>query len=139
MGVVSIVLLLSSAALFGAMLLFTLIVAPLVHSRLPAAEASQFLRAVFPRYYLFNGLLALVATLVAWQYSLFLFTLALLVLAGFVVAGGYLLPAINRARERRAQGEEAAQRFATLHRASVVVNLAQLLLLALILVRLSSA
>jgi hypothetical protein len=48
----------------------------------------------------------------------------------FVFARQQLMPAINRARDARAAGEQsAAGRFRRLHGLSVLVNLAQLLLL----------
>ena len=39
--------------LLGGMLFFPIVVAPVVFVALPAAEAGTFLRAMFPRYYLF--------------------------------------------------------------------------------------
>jgi hypothetical protein len=47
---------------------------------------------------------------------------------GFVIVRYGLIPKIEIAREGRAQGDEAARaQFATLHRLSVFINLAQML------------
>ena len=39
--------------LLGGMLFFPIVVAPIVFTSLPELEAGQFLRSMFPRYYLF--------------------------------------------------------------------------------------
>ena len=42
----------SVATLFGSMAFFSCVMAPLIFIKLEAATASQFIRSVFPRYYL---------------------------------------------------------------------------------------
>lgn len=129
-------LVLSAAALFGGMLMFSLVVAPRVHQRLPRETASELLHGLFPWYYGYCGALALVLAATAWWTdALWVFVFSLPVLAGFAFAGAYLLPALNRAQEYRDEDPLAADRFTRLHRTSMLINLAQMILLAIILVR----
>ena len=118
--------------LTGSMLLFALVVAPTVFRALPAEQAGPFLRALFPRYYLWGLVAALLATLLAvWANAGGLVISACAtVTVLFVFARQNLMPAINRARLRQLDGDEAAAaRFKRLHGASVLINLLQLLLL----------
>lgn len=119
--------------LTGSMLFFALVVAPTVFRALPAEQAGPFLRALFPRYYLWGLVAALLTTLLAlWANAggpVIVACATVTVL--FVFARQNLMPAINRARLRQLDGDEAAaSRFRRLHGASVLVNLLQLLLLA---------
>ena len=49
--------------LLGAMLFFPAVVAPVVFTSLPEAQAGAFLRSMFPRYYVFMIALSLIAAL----------------------------------------------------------------------------
>ena len=49
--------------LLGAMLFFPSVVAPVVFTSLPEAQAGAFLRSMFPRYYAFMIALSLIAAL----------------------------------------------------------------------------
>lgn len=136
MNPVTWLMVLTGAALFGGMLMFSLVVAPRVHARLPRETAADFLHGLFPWYYGYCGGLAVVLAATAWWTdALWVFVLSLPVVAGFAFAGGYLLPALNRAREQRDENPAADDRFRHLHRMSMLVNLIQMLLLAAILVR----
>ena len=112
---------------FGGMTFFSIVVAPLVFTKLPPETAGGFIRQMFPWYYLTMGattLLALVAMIPA-QYegpaSEGVLTLA--VLSGFIFARQVLMPSINRARDAELAGRETAgRRFARLHRTSVLIN-----------------
>ena len=68
-------------ASLGAMLFFSAAVAPTVFKVLPEDHAGAFLRAVFPRYFLINGLAATVAGLVAFELAASI----ILLLSGAVV------------------------------------------------------
>ena len=54
--------------LLGGMLFFPSVVAPVVFASLPEAQAGAFLRAMFPRYYVFMIILSLAAA-VMYQLS----------------------------------------------------------------------
>lgn len=117
------------AALFGGMVFFPAVVAPLVFRTLDEASAGRFLRALFPRYYAFMiatagaaGLLVLFAAEESWR------ALVLLSIAASTLAVRQLLvPRLNAWRDAELAGDAAAaRRFAIGHRASVLVNVAQL-------------
>jgi len=118
-----------AAAVFGAMLFFAGVVAPLVFAQFPEEEAGAFIRRLFPRYY---DVLAIASALAA---VLALGTLEGGILAAvaalFVVSRFWLMPRINVARDA---GAAAVQRFELLHRASVIINLAQMVALIVVMV-----
>ncbi|MCR9221040.1 MAG: DUF4149 domain-containing protein [Alphaproteobacteria bacterium] len=127
--------LLIAAALLGAMLFFAAIVAPSVFRFLEGEAAQRFLRGIFPRYYVAGLAVALLAAAAAgaaddWAAAGLLAAVA----GGFGVSRWGLVDRINAARDADLTGDAAAgARFKALHRASVLINLAQMLaLLALI-------
>ena len=119
-------------ALAGSMLFFALAVAPTVFRSLPAEHAGAFLRMLFPRYYLWGIVVALACSLSAWlsETGGVATGVSLAVLLLFVYARQFLMPAINRARDRDLEGDsQAGASFRALHLQSVLINALQLLLL----------
>jgi hypothetical protein len=135
-GMMDVVALFTLAVLLGGMVFFASVMAPLVFTRLPAAEAGRFIRAVFPWYYLFvliNAAVAAVALLPRWL------AVVMAVVAGMTVwLRWWLMPRINGWSDaaqapRDAPGDAAAagvakRRFDQGHRASVLLNMLQMLL-----------
>lgn len=113
------------AASLGAMLFFSAIVTPVMFRVLAPDHAGRFLRAVFPLYFLMNGGLAAVAGLLALHP---LASPLLLAAAAVMIAVRVgVIPVINRARDAMAGGEAQAKRkFDMWHRASVVINLVEM-------------
>lgn len=117
-------------ALAGSMVFFAATVAPTVFGALPADQAGSFLRAFFPKYYLWGLVVALLASIVAMGTTPLLGALCALVAVLFGYARQVLMPRINRARDAALIGEAGAERrFQTLHLQSVLINGLQLLLL----------
>ena len=121
--------------LLGAMLFFPSVVAPVVFTSLPEAQAGGFLRSMFPRYYSFMIALSLIATLLflvandesAYQAAV----VCLFVGVSTLWVRQWLLPRINAARDAQLAGDaEAGRRFDRDHKLSVGINLLQLALLA---------
>ena len=116
------------ATLFGGMVFFPSIVAPVVFRALDEAGARAFLRALFPRYYAFIiGLSALWAGTLAggfrWAECGWLAAVALSTLWVRQV----LMPRINDARDASLTGDEDAQkRFDRGHKLSVRINMVQM-------------
>lgn len=125
------------ATLFGGMVFFPSVVAPLVFRVLDTDDAGRFLRALFPRYYAFviatSGLAAFGAALANLGHGLVL----LLVAVSTLVVRQWLVPRINGWRDRSRAGDEAATvYFDRGHRLSVWINMAQMIaVLVLIVVR----
>lgn len=115
------------AVLFGGMMTFSFMFAPLVFAKLPGETAGAFIRAVFPWYYLFVLAVAgLAAALLAAGAPVPAWVMALVALGG-ALARQALMPAINRFRDRQMAGEAGAGRwFSWLHQGSVVLNLVQI-------------
>ena len=116
-------------ASLGAMLFFSATIAPTVFKVLPEAHAGSFLRAVFPKYFLINGVAAVVAGLLAVE----LVALTILLISGATLLGiRYIaIPVVNKARDQMLTGVEMAKvRFDTWHRGIVVLNIIEMLALA---------
>lgn len=122
------------AALFGGMLMFMAVFAPLVFRNLPEETAAGFMRALFPVYYRVGGVLALVAALplVAAQSYMLEIALLVVVAAGFVFANKVLRPRLNKARD-----ESRKDDFRRLHGVSMLLHLAQFIAITVVLVRLA--
>jgi len=127
--------LVATALLFGSMVFFAVVVAPQVFRALEPASAGAFLRRLFPVYYVWGAGLA-AAGAVAFLPILPEASLVLAVVAaGFVFARQALMPRINAYRDLELGGDAAARRpFARLHGLSVAINLAQIALVAVVLV-----
>lgn len=118
--------------LVSSMLFFAIAVAPTVFKALPADQAGKFLRSFFPRYYLWGLAMAIVCTLVALTagVSHAVSAICAVVTIMFIYARQFLMPEINRARDRGLDGDEIAdKRFKWLHLQSVLINGVQLILL----------
>lgn len=122
--------------LLGSMVFFAAVVAPSAFRALGAEEAGRFLRRIFPRYYLWGIILSTVALLVCLFHSPKGAFLMALVLAGFVYSRQFLTPAINAAKDRWNESESPRDKseFSRLHRRSVIINVAQMAMLAIIII-----
>lgn len=117
------------AAMFGGMLIFSLLFAPLVFTKLAPETAGRFIRAVFPWYYAWVLLFSALAAGALWLLGAGTAQVALAaaIAAGAVVSRWPLMSHINALRDRQLAGDAAAGRsFDRMHRLSVVINLAQL-------------
>lgn len=126
---------LSMAGMVGGIVFFTFVVAPTIFVVLGAESGGRFVRALFPRYYLWNAILGAVA-LPAYVAGPLCFpeyrgpsvgvqsTLLLAIILVMLYGGNSLVPAINRARD---EGPASGERFNRLHRRSVVLNAAAMI------------
>ena len=125
-----------TASALGVMLFFSLVMAPLVFIKLPAEEAGRFIRALFPWYYLVSGVLATLATMLLVASSTVDSLLAASVAVAALVSRQVLMPRINKARDQMLAGDLLAGRsFNRGHKASVIINGAQILLLCVVIWR----
>lgn len=130
------VYLIALAAWVGSILFFSFGVAPIIFKVLGADAGAEFVRALFPRYYLWGSIAGAVALPAAIAVPLAFPELrgpgvgvqAMTILAGTLImlyAGNSLTPAINAPRDA---GPAAKERFDQLHRRSVRLNGVALLL-----------
>lgn len=124
--------------LLGGMLFFPVVVAPIVFTSLPELEAGQFLRSMFPRYYLFMIFFSALAfglyQSAAGSEANIAATVCLLVALSTLWVRQSLVPRINDARDEQLAGDtDAAAKFDRGHKLSVVINMLQLVALVAIL------
>jgi len=137
---IDLIALFALAVLFGGMVFFAAILAPLVFTRLPFEVAGAFIRAVFPVYYLFvliNAALAAgaLAPRLPWDAA------AMAVVAALTLwLRQGLMPHINRLSDAAKAGDASVKlRFDAAHRLSVILNMVQMLVVAAVLARFATA
>ena len=139
MTIVASAVLVAVACVFGGMVFFAFVYAPLVFIKLGTEGGGRFIREVFPVYYVAMGAVSIVAAVLLAFAGVARGADALaMACAGivFFLARFVLLPIINRNRDAGQAGDGAAKkRFDALHRVSVVVNLVQMLAVLAVLVR----
>ncbi|MDG2034025.1 MAG: DUF4149 domain-containing protein [Rhodospirillales bacterium] len=120
--------LVSSATLMGSMVFFSGVMAPLIFIKLDEGTAGQFVRSIFPWYYLVIAGMSLIGSvsLVIIQ-PLPSAILAVIAIAAFL-ARQVLMPRINEHRAKMVGGDNGAERaFQRLHSFSVWINNGQLI------------
>jgi len=121
---------LALAALFGGMVFFGTVMAPLVFAKLPSETAGMFIRVAFPRYYFYVSITSVLAAIGLWlRGAPALAILPALVLAVTLWLWIQWLPHLNALRDA---GDQVA--FARGHRLSVLVNVGQLVVVAISLI-----
>ena len=114
--------------LVGVIVFFSSVIAPTVFSSVDEKNAGLFLRAFFPKYYIFGiiiGLLAILsAILIEPTLNKLELSLILAILAMFIVSR-LMIPSINKARD---MGESAKKKFNQLHLLSVTLNFLALII-----------
>jgi len=124
------VYLIALTAWVGSILFFSFGVAPIIFRVLGAESGGKFVRALFPRYYLWGVICCAVAlpALICGALSFpelrgpMIGVQAALIVASLLImlyCGNTLTPAINAARD---EGPASAERFDRLHRRSVHLN-----------------
>ena len=124
--------LLTTALLFGGMVLYSLGFAAFLFTALPPDLAGPTIRRAFPMFYLFVMGTASAAAALVWPFD----PLAAALLAAIAVTTlptrQILMPAINRATDIGAR-----ERFKVLHGLSVAITLVHIALAGLVLARLA--
>jgi hypothetical protein len=118
------------ALLLGGMAFFSFVFSPLVFVKLPIETAGPFIRAVFPWYFLVVAALFALAVPLTLAQPVLAGALAFMALLG-VINRQSLMPRINGLRDRLVAGDPTAKAgFDRLHRASVGINLVQIVVAA---------
>ena len=120
-----------TSIIFGIMLFFSFVVAPVTFTALNEENARKFIRKIFPYYYNVNlaiGSFVLIFFIFLKIFSLD-FYLILSVSVLFAVSNFILMPLINKYRD-----ENQDKRFKQLHFISVVINFVQIILLVIVLI-----
>ncbi len=125
-----IIALLTTALLFGGMVLYSFGFAAFLFTALPPDVAGPTIRRAFPLFYLFVLCVAAVAAALLVPFDRLAAGLLALIAATTLPTRQILMPAINRATDTGAKG-----RFKQLHRLSVVVTLVHIALAGYVLAR----
>ncbi len=126
----------AAACLLGGMVFFAAILAPLVFTKLDGATAARFIRATFPRYYLYVAVASLLGAVgLIWADRVSGIVLLVVALLTVWLRQG-LMPTLNRLRDAGLAGDAASNaRFDRMHRVSVGVNMVQMLAVLLVVAR----
>ena len=114
---------------FGVIVFFSLVVAPITFITLDIENAGKFIRRLFPFYYGFNLFCLILSLLIALVDGSFAvrYHIVILCVILFLFTLFYLMPKINKYRDNSNE-----RMFKITHRLSVVINYAQLILLAIV-------
>ena len=114
---------LSSALCIGGMVFFAIVVAPMVFIHLDDKNAGKLIRAIFPWYYLYVIITAIIPAVVYGYQSSIAGLGFFLAVKTALYARQILMNKINKARDAMISEEEGAeQRFKKLHKLSVRLN-----------------
>ena len=112
----------------GSIIFFSAIIAPTVFKVLDEKSAGLFLRAFFPKYYIFGLIIGGLCLMLIFLLNIALNTMLLallLVMMALTVTSKLMIPVINAARD---MGEEGVSRFKKLHTMSVMLNVLTLII-----------
>lgn len=118
------------SGILAIMLFFSFAIAPVIFKSLDETNARNFIRKIFPYYYLINlilSILALICFFISKNFN-FDFYLILIVAILFAFSNFLLMPTINRFRDSK-----ETKKFHFSHGLSVVINLVQMVLLSIVL------
>tara|TARA_B100000963_G_scaffold312711_1_gene290291 strand:+ start:1517 stop:1888 length:372 start_codon:yes stop_codon:yes gene_type:complete len=114
----------------GVMLFFSFVLAPMIFKVLPPDNASVFVRAIFPYYYLVNFIiLSIISAFYIYYKTLVLdFYLILISALLFFFNLVFLMPKINKYKDQQNE-----KKFKISHFISVIINFMQLIALGIVL------
>ena len=120
----------------GSMIFFTTVVSPTTFQTLKNKDSSNFLRSIFPKFFLFGFIISILSLLI----SLFINNLIITILLTFVTLSflynrNFLTPLINKFRDMELTGDKVAKKkFKLMHFLSVFLFIVNFLLLSCILI-----
>ena len=106
----------------GSIIFFSAIIAPTVFKVLDEKSAGLFLRAFFPKYYIFGLIIGMLSLILIFLLNIPVNTMLLallIVMIALTVTSKLMIPVINAARD---MGEAGVSRFKKLHTMSVMLN-----------------
>jgi uncharacterized membrane protein len=125
--VLALIALFATALLLGGMVFFAALVAPVVFRVLPAEPGGVFIRALFPRYYVWVAGAAAAAAVAFFPLSPVAAGIMAAVAGLAVWLRQVLMPRINAASDRVKAGDASAKpAFDRGHRLSVIANVLQM-------------
>jgi len=122
------------ALIIGGMVFFAAVMTPLVFTKLSPEISGPFIREVFPVFSKVMAGLSFVSTVLIWKHSSVYALLVVFFL--FVWTWIWLMPKINQFRDEELGGNaKAGKAFNTLHKLSVYINLAQMIIVTVVFIK----
>ena len=112
----------------GVIIFFSAIIAPTVFKTLDEKSAGVFLRAFFPKYYLFAIVIGLAALALIMIFDIEVSNILYIAIVSMTILSiisRFMIPIINNARD---MGEKGKQKFNRLHAMSVSLNVITLVI-----------
>ena len=112
----------------GVIIFFSAIIAPTVFKTLDEKSAGVFLRAFFPKYYLFAIVIGLAALALIMIFNIEMSSILYIAIVSMTILSiisRFMIPIINNARD---MGERGKQKFNRLHALSVSLNVITLVI-----------
>ena len=112
----------------GVIVFFSAIIAPTVFKTLDEKSAGVFLRAFFPKYYLFAIVIGVAALALIMVFNIEMSNILYIAIVSMTilsVISRFMIPIINNARD---MGEKGKQKFNRLHALSVSLNVITLVI-----------
>ena len=121
-----------TSIVFGIMIFFSFVVAPITFKSLNEENARQYIRKIFPYYYNVNLLLCFIICIffVVSKNFQIEFYLILTITILFCVSNYLLMPLINKFRDNNDD-----KKFKYLHFLSVIINFVQIIFLIIMLIK----
>lgn len=119
------------ALIIGGMVFFAAVMTPLVFTKLPPEISGPFIREVFPVFSKVMAGLSIISAALIWKHSSVYALLAVFFL--FIWTWKWLMPKINQFRDEELGGnKKAGKAFNMLHKLSVYINLAQMIIVTVV-------
>ena len=112
----------------GVIVFFSAIIAPTVFKTLDEKSAGVFLRAFFPKYYLFAIVIGVAALALIMVFNIEISNILYIAIVSMTILSiisRFMIPIINNARD---MGEKGKQKFNRLHALSVSLNVITLVI-----------
>ena len=112
----------------GVIIFFSAIIAPTVFKTLDEKSAGVFLRAFFPKYYLFAIVIGLAVLALIMIFNIQMSNILYIAIVSMTILSiisRFMIPIINNARD---MGEKGKQKFNRLHAMSVSLNVITLVI-----------
>ena len=113
--------------LVGGLIFFASVIAPTIFLSLDQKNARSFLRKIFPKIYLYSGVVSLVISINLFFIDSFLSFIFIIITLGYLYSRQFLMLRINIAADNKNDKD-----FKKLHRFSVIIFLSQIILMILV-------
>mgnify|MGYP001225826646 CR=1 FL=1 len=116
-------------ALFGSLLFFSVVIAPTIFKELDTVNSRKFIRAIFPKLYLWGMIISMFNCIILINRLDISFFISISIFFGFLFSRQVLIPKINHASDKSYKSEESKEKFRKLHSLSVLIFIIQLILI----------